>query len=71
MRFDNIILNIYKEREGMQYKKIMNYLDKTNNQPSKLKTKNYVEVNDESRRRYNTGGKMKFKTTMLNAFDQF
>lgn len=55
----------------MQYKKIMNYLDKTNNQPSKLKTKNYVEVNDESRRRYNTGGKMKFKTTMLNAFDQF
>ena len=34
----------------MEYQKIANLLDdSSSNQPSKLKTKNWVEVNDESR----------------------
>ena len=32
----------------MEYQKIMNLLDKTPNQPSKFKTKNWVEIHDRS-----------------------
>ena len=42
-------------------------LDNTSNQPSKFKTKNWVEVNDESRGTYNTNSQIKFKTTMLRS----
>ena len=35
------------------------------NQPSKFRTKNWVEINDESRGVYNTGSQIKFKTTIL------
>ena len=31
----------------MEYQKIMNLLDNTLNQPIKLRTKNWVEINDE------------------------
>ena len=39
----------------MEYQKIANLLldDASSNQPSKFKTKNWVEVNDESRGTYN------------------
>ena len=42
-------------------------LDNTSNQPSKCRTKNWVEINDESRGSYNTNSQInfKFKTTML------
>ena len=33
----------------MQYQKIANLIDDASNQPSRFKTKNWVEVNDESR----------------------
>ena len=32
----------------MEYQKINTLLDNTPNQPSKFKTKNWVEINDES-----------------------
>ena len=32
--------------------KIANLIDDTSNQPSKFRIKNWVEINDESRRRY-------------------
>ena len=32
----------------MEYKKIIDLLDNTPNQPSKFETKNWVEINDES-----------------------
>ena len=32
----------------MEYQKTISLLDKTRNQPSKFKTKNLVEINDES-----------------------
>ena len=31
----------------MEYEKIMNLLDKTPNQPCKVRTKNWVEINDD------------------------
>ena len=50
----------------MEYQKIANLLDgKTSNKPSKFRTKNLVEINDESRGTYNVNGQIKFKTTML------
>ena len=41
-------------------------LDNTSNQPSKFRTKNWVEINDESRGTY-TGNNIKFKATMLRS----
>ena len=37
----------------MEYQKIANFLDDASNQPSKIKIKNWVEINVESRRTYN------------------
>ena len=36
----------------MKYKKIINILDDTLNQPSKFRTRTWVEINDKSKRRY-------------------
>ena len=44
----------------MEYEKIINLLDNTTNQPNKLKTKSWVEINDDSRRTYNTNSEIKF-----------
>ena len=41
--------------------------DASSNQSSKFKTKNWVEVNDESRGTYNVNNQIKFKTTMLKS----
>ena len=49
----------------MEDKKIANLLDDDkSNQPSKFRTKNWVEINDESRGTYNVNSQIKFKTTM-------
>ena len=50
----------------MEQQKIANLLDNTSNQPSKFRTRNWVEINDESRGIY-TGNKIKFKTAMLRS----
>ena len=39
----------------MKYQKTMNILDDTTNQPSKFRTRNCVEINDESKRKYDNG----------------
>ena len=47
----------------MEYQKIINLLDDATNQPSKFKTRNLVEINNESKGRYddsNIHNKMKF-----------
>ena len=41
-------------------------LDSTSDQPSKFRTKNWVELDDESRRIY-TSNDIKFKTTTLSS----
>ena len=51
----------------MEYQKIANLLDNASNQPSKFRTENWVEINDESRGGYTTGSDIKFKTTMLKS----
>ena len=43
----------------------MNLLDNTPNQPPKFKTKNCVEIDDESRGTYNEDNQIRFKTSML------
>ena len=42
-------------------------LDNTPNQPPKFKTKNWVEINDDSRGTYNTNSQIIFKTLMLKS----
>ena len=51
----------------MEYQKIANLIDDTSNQPSKFRTKNWVEINGESRGTYNVNSQIKFKTTMLKS----
>ena len=42
-------------------------IDDTSNQPSKFRTRNWIEINDESRGAYNVNSQIKFKTTMLKS----
>ena len=51
----------------MGHQKIANLIDDASNQPSKFKTKNWVETSDESRGTYNVNSQIKFKTTMLKS----
>ena len=52
----------------MEYQKIAHFVDDaSSNQPSKFKTKNWVEVNDDSRGTYNVNGQIRFKTTTLKS----
>ena len=51
----------------MEYQKIANLKDDASNQPSKFRTRNWVEINDESRGAYNVNNQIKFKTTMLKS----
>ena len=50
----------------MEYQKIATLLKNTLNQPSKFRTRNWVEINDESRGTYTTNS-IKFKITMLRS----
>ena len=38
----------------MEYQKMINLLDNTPNQPSRFLKKNWIEINDDLRRTYNT-----------------
>ena len=51
----------------MKYQKIANLLDSASNKPSKFRTKNWVEINDESRGTYAVNKQIKFKTSMLRS----
>ena len=52
----------------MEYQKIANLIDDdASNQPSNFRTRNWVEINDESRGAYNVNSQIKFKTTMLKS----
>ena len=52
----------------MESQKIANLIDDdASNQPSKFRTRNWVEINDESRGVYNVNSQIKFKTTMLKS----
>ena len=51
----------------MEYQKIANLLDSASNKPSKFRTKNWVEINDESRGTYSVNRQIIFKTSMLRS----
>ena len=50
----------------MEYQKIANLLESTSNNLSKFRTRNWVEINDESRGKYGNSD-IRFKTTMLRS----
>ena len=51
----------------MEYQKIINLLDDIMNQPSKFRTRNWIEINDESRGICNINGDIKYKTSMIRS----
>ena len=52
----------------MEYQKIANLIDDdASNQPSKFRTRNWDEINYESRGAYNVNSQIKLKTTMLKS----
>ena len=51
----------------MEYQKIANLIDDTPNQPSKFRTRYWIEINDESREPYNVNSQIKFKTIMVKS----
>ena len=51
----------------MEYQKTIILLDSAPNEPTKFKTKNWVEINDESRRTHNEVNQIRFKTSMLRS----
>ena len=55
----------------MEYQKMINMLDNTPDQPSKFRTRSWVEINDKSRVTYNVCNQVRFKTSMMesNLFD--
>ena len=48
----------------MEYQNIANLIDDASNQPSKFRTKNSIEINDESRGTHNVNSQIKFKTAI-------
>ena len=51
----------------MEYQKMINLLDNAPNQPTKFRTKNWVEINHNSRGTYSSDCQIKFKTSMLRS----
>ena len=51
----------------MEYQKIKNLLNNTQNKPSKFRTKRWIEINDESRATYNVNSQIKFKIKVLKS----
>ena len=51
----------------MEYQKTSNMLNDASNQPSKFRTRNWVEINDEARCIYSPNKQIYFKTSMLRS----
>ena len=51
----------------MEYQKITNLLNDGSNKPSKFRTRNCVEINDEARDTYSHDKQIKFKISMLRS----
>ena len=51
----------------MEYQKIANLLEGASNQPSKCRTKDWVEINDELRGTYSVNRQINFKTLLLRS----
>ena len=51
----------------MKYQKIANLLNDESNKPSKFRTRNWVEINDNIRGTYSSDKQIRFKTAMLRS----
>ena len=51
----------------MEYQKIANLLHNESNKPSKFRTRNFVETNNDARGTYSPNKQIKFKTSMLRS----
>ena len=51
----------------MEFQKIANLLDSASNKPSKFRTENWVEINDDIRDAYSPNKQIRFKTPMLRS----
>ena len=51
----------------MEHQKIASLLNDESNKPSKLRTRNWVEINDKVRGEYSSDNQIKFKTKMLRS----
>ena len=51
----------------MKYQKLINLLDNTSSQPSKFRTKNWIEIIVDLRRTYDINIQIKFKTSVLKS----
>ena len=51
----------------MEYHKIINLLDNKPNHPSKFRTKNWVEINDDAPGTCNTNTQIRFKILLLKS----
>ena len=50
----------------MEYQKNIDLLDDTTNQPSKIRTRKWIKMNDESKGRYDNNN-IRFKTSMMRS----
>ena len=51
----------------MEYQKIANLLDSASNKPSKFRTRNWVEINDDIRGANYPNKQIRFKAAMLRS----
>ena len=51
----------------MEYQKVINLLDKTQNEPSKFRTRKWVEINHKSRETYKPSNQIKFKNSTIRS----
>ena len=51
----------------MEYQKEINFLGNIPNKSCKFRTKNWIEINDDSRGTYSTNRQIKVKTSMLKS----
>ena len=56
---------IYLQKKKKKYQKIINLANNTPNQSSKFRTRNWVEIHDESQRTCNVSNQIKFKTSRI------
>ena len=51
----------------MEYQKVANVLDSASDKPSKFRTGNWVEINDDIKGAYSPNKQIRFKTAMLRS----
>ena len=55
----------------MEYQKVTNFLDNPPNQSSKFRTKNWIEINDQSRGAYNTNSHIRLLKSSLFKIEEY